>query len=455
MRDLSRAQKILIVDDEKPIRQMLSASLIDEGFSVRCAAEGEAALRELKDHCPHVVFLDIWMPGNLDGMAVLDVAIKQFPQVHFVMMSGHGTIETAVRAVRLGAWDFVEKPLSIEKVLILIENIRQFREAQQDRQTLINRLRKSFALIGESPRIQSLKSRISSVSPLASWVLINGESGVGKELVAQNIHYLSVRASKPFVQFHCGTMPEELMAVELFGCEKGVFSGIEREKKGQFDLAGEGTIFLEEIGAMGLDSQRKLLEVLRSSAFFRVGGTTPIANNARIVASNSQDLRIATARGLFLEDLYHRLTEIQIDVPPLRHRVEDIGLLLEHFGDYFCREIGMKKKTFTEAAYSLLREYNWPGNVRELRNFVERIFILTPTDHVDVHDLRFAGLEDNTQKDHGDSQIGFKEARARFEREFILKKIEDHQGNISKTAESIGLERSYLHRKIKGFGMDI
>ncbi len=447
--------KILIVDDEAPIREVLSASLADEGYPIRVARSGEEGLRVMEEFRPNIVLLDIWMPGAMDGLEVLRQARSRYPGIDFIIMSGHGTIETAVKAVKLGAWDFVEKPLSIDKILILIHNITVFQSERGEKNALLNKLRKNIAIIGESPQMVALKQLIARVASTSSWVLIAGESGTGKELVAQNIHYLSPRAGKPFVEVNCAAIPEELIESELFGYEKGAFTGADKPRKGKFDHANGGTIFLDEIGDMSLKTQAKILRILQEKRFTRVGGDETIEVDVRVIAATNKNLEQEIKEGRFREDLYYRLNVIPCKVPPLRERAEDIPALIAHFGEQFAREGAYRPKVFSEKAMEKLRQHTWPGNVRELRNFIERIYILTPGDTVDVHDLKFAGLPIDEREDAPTEISNFREARAKFEREYLLKKIAEHKGNISKTAEAIGLERSYLHRKIKSYGIDV
>lgn len=448
--------KILIIDDEAPIRDVLSASLKDEGYQVFLAHDGESGLQAIRDVQPDVVFQDIWMPGKYDGIEVLTMARKEFPHVEFVMISGHGTIETAVKATKLGAWDFIEKPLSMDKILIVISNILSYQQQKEEKALLLNKLRKSIALIGEAPSIVATKQIIARVAPTNSWVLLQGEAGTGKELVAQNIHYMSARASRPFVEINCGGIPEDLLDAEVFGIEKGAMPGVDRVKKGKLDLAQGGTMFIAEICDMNKEVQAKLLNYLDEKKYRRVGGTEVIENDVRVIAASSKDLEKEVKEGRFREDLYYRLNVIPFRVPALREHTEDIPVLVSYFSDNVSRESGYPKKAISEQAMSKMLSYQWPGNVRELKNFIERVYILTPGEFVDVHDLRFAGLidkEDEQGLEMADLST-FREARAQFEKEYLLRKISENGGNISRTAEVIGLERSYLHRKIKAYGID-
>jgi two-component system nitrogen regulation response regulator NtrX len=451
MISVTKPAKILIVDDESPIREVLSASLKDEGHEVFTASDGEAGLRAMREKQPEIVFLDIWMPGSLDGIEVLTKARAQFPEVDFVMISGHGTIETAVKATKLGAWDFIEKPLSMDKILIVISNIQQYQSERDEKKALLNKLRKSIAIIGETAPMVQLKQMIARTAPTQSWVLLQGEKGSGRELIAQNIHYLSSRASRPFIEINCASISMDLMEAELFGYEKGAFPGAERSQKGKLELAHGGTVYIEDIADLSLSAQEKLLKVLQERTFQRLGGSEKIPLDIRLVAATNEDLQDKISQGLFLESLYHRMNVMPIRVPSLRERREDIPALISHFGDISAKEDGQRKK-FSEKAILWMREHSWPGNVRELKNFIERLYILTPGDFVDVHDVRFAGLSHGSD---GADESSFREARAQFEKEYLVKKLAENNGNISKTAEVIGLERSYLHRKIKTYGIEV
>ncbi len=449
----SQQIRILVVDDEEAICGVLSASLKDEGYTVDTAHDGNSALQQISAFRPNIVLLDIWMPGDIDGIEVLRRAKVNAPSCHFIMMSGHGTIETAVKSTKLGAWDFVEKPLSIDKISILIQNITNFQSERSEKLALLSKLRRNIALVGDSNVMKDLKQMVARVAPTQSWVLITGENGTGKELVAQNIHYLSSRASRPFIDINCAAIPGELIESELFGYEKGAFTGADKQKKGKFDHAHGGTLFLDEIGDMSLEAQAKVLRILQEKKFQRVGGSQTIEVDVRVIAATNRNLDEDIKAGRFREDLFHRINVIPIHMPALRERREDVGALVNHFGETFVREGGYSKKILSDQAYEKMQAYNWPGNVRELRNFVERLYILTPGDFVDVHDLKIAGLQSDLNSQFN-TESSFRKARAEFEKEFLIQKINENGGNISKTAEAIGLERSYLHRKIKAYGLE-
>lgn len=445
--------KILIIDDESAICGVLAASLHDEGYQVAVALDGAKGLELISVYRPDVVLLDIWMPGEFDGLEVLRRARPSSPSTQFIMMSGHGTIETAVKATKLGAWDFVEKPLSMDKISILISNIISYQNERSEKIALLNKLRRNIALVGDSLVMKDLKQAVARISPSQLSILITGENGSGKELLAQNIHYLSGRASRPFIDVSCVAIPAELQDSELFGFEKGAFVGAEKGKKGKVDFAQGGSLFLNEVTELTLSAQLQLLRLLQDKKFQRVGGIDTIDADVRIIASTTRDIESEMKAGRFNVNLYERLKIITVHVPTLRERPEDIVALVSHFGEQFVREGGYSKKIFSDRALAKLNAYPWPANVRELRNFIERIYILIPGDFVDVTDLKFAGLSTEGVF-NASAESTFREARAEFEKEFLLQKISENGGNVSKTAEAIGLERSYLHRKIKAYGIE-
>jgi two-component system, NtrC family, nitrogen regulation response regulator NtrX len=450
----NKETKILVIDDEAPIREVLCAALRDENYQVFSAQDGISGLKAIREIKPDIVFLDIWMPGAMDGLEVLKEAKVSNSEVDFVMISGHGTIETAVKATKLGAWDFIEKPLSMDKLFISIANIQSFQQEKQEKNVLLNRLRKNIALIGESPQMVQLKQLIARVAPTQAWVLISGEDGTGKELVAQNIHFMSSRAGRTFIDVNCAAIPEDLIESELFGFEKGAFTGAERAKKGKFDLANGGTLFLDEVSTLSLEIQAKLLKVMQEKTFQRQGGADTIQVDVRVIAATCKNLEVEVAEGRFRQDLYYKLNVVPFLVPPVNERTGDVPALVDHFSDLYSKGGGVIRKAFSEQALDLMIKHSWPGNVRELKNFIERVYILTPGEYVDVHDLRFAGLNLQSESSEASELSTFREARANFEKDYLIKKINENGGNISRTAEVIGLERSYLHRKIKAYGLD-
>lgn len=446
--------KILIIDDEAPIRDVMAASLRDEGYEVQVAFDGESGLKELKQFLPQITFLDIWMPGKMDGLEVLNRARNDFPDIEFVMISGHGTIETAVKATKLGAYDFIEKPLSMDKINIIITNILNYLHEKNEKLALLNKLRKNIAMIGNTPPIMQAKQMISKMAPNSIPVLLCGESGSGKELIAQNIHFMSSRASYTFVDLNCSAIAEDLLDSEIFGIEKGAMPGVDRTRKGKLELADKGTLYIEEIGDMNPQVQQKLFAFLQSKKMTRVGGQESIPCDVRVIASSTENIEKLVQENKFSAELYRALNSVPFTIPTLRDRVDDIQTLISFFGDTFARETGEPKKVFSEKSLEILKKHNWPGNVRELKNFVERVYILTPGEIVDVHDLRFAGLGDSESFGQDlNSMSSFRDARAKFEKEYLIQKIQENDGNISRTAEMIGLERSYLHRKIKAYGI--
>lgn len=449
---------ILIIDDEAPIRQVLSESLRDEGYVVTTAADGVLGLEALKNEKPDICFLDIWMP-QMDGIEVLQKATPLYPETNFIMISGHGTIETAVQATKLGAWDFVEKPLSLDKIHLVIENVLKFKNEKIEKLALLNKVRSSIALVGESKVLQAIREQIIVFSRESFPVLVAGETGSGRELVCQNIHYMSSRASRAITEINCSTLPHELIEIELFGIEKGSLPGIDKTRKGKLELVDDGTLIIEQIEEMPLILQQHLSQYIKTQTFNRVGGKESIPAKPRLLFTTAMDADAYTKSDRIHPELKQAIKDHIVTVAPLRNRKEDILPLIFHFSDIIAKQMAIFRKTISEQGLKLLEKHNWPGNIRELKNYIERVYILTPSDYVDVHDLRFAGLVDKKESKNSssDDQMGmstFREARAEFEKEYLIKKIQENGGNISKTAEAIGLERSYLHRKIKSYGIE-
>jgi len=449
--------EILVVDDERSILESLRDILEDEGYSVRCVESGEEALRLVEESPPDLVLLDIWLPG-LDGMKVLERLRQEHPTLPVVMISGHGTIELAVRAVKLGAFDFLEKPLSYDRVIVTVEKALRMRALSEENLRLRSRLREP-GLTGESPAIREVRELIARVAPTEATVLIQGESGVGKEVAARMIHSLSRRAQGPFVEVNCAAIPENLIESELFGHEKGAFTGATRSRRGKFDQAHRGTLFLDEVGDMSLSAQAKVLRVIQEKRFERVGGDRTIEVDVRIIAATNKDLRAEMEAGRFREDLYFRLNVVPIVIPPLRERPEDIPLLVEEFLDELSRHSGLGRKVISPEVLEVLKRYPWPGNVRELKNLIERLVIISPGEEITLNDLPREFL-DYAERARGGGEVpewlrvaDFKTAREMFEREFLRRKLEEYGGNISRMAQAIGLRRSYLHRKLKALGL--
>mgnify|MGYP002841392539 CR=1 FL=1 len=448
--------RVLIVDDEAAIRDVLSASLKDEGFIVETASGGEEGLQKLSSFQPQVVLLDIWMPGSMDGLDVLKASSDFHFQGDFVVMSGHGTIETAVKATKLGAWDFVEKPLSIDKITILLSNLLAFQKEKAQKQSILNKLRQNFSIIGQSEATMNLKETLAKVASQAKPVLLTGEMGAGKELIAQHIHYFSPRAYGPFIDLNCAASSKDLIEADIFGHEAGHFVGTTEAKLGKIELAHEGTLLLKEVEALDTDLQAKILKYLQEQKLSRLGGKKIYSPKTRIFIATDSNLEKEVAEGRFLSELYEYLKDTHIHIPALRERKEDIQELVEHFARTFEKLGAYRPKTFSEEAILALKEHEWPGNVRELKNFIERVFILVTESEVGQEQVQWAGLYNREDMDRMfDENATLRDARSQFEKEFILKKLEENDGNISKTAESIGVERSHLHRKIKSFGIDV
>jgi two-component system nitrogen regulation response regulator NtrX len=444
-------ETILVVDDEESICQSLKAILSDEGHQVMVADSGEAAIKIVEEEMPRLVLLDIWLPG-IDGLQTLKTIKSEYPDVLVIMMSGHGTIETAVKATKLGAFDFIEKPLSLDKVIIMVNNALNVIRLEEENILLKQKVSHQYELTGISPQITELKEMIGIVAPTNAWILIMGENGTGKELVARSIHHLSRRSQKSIVEVNCAAIPEELIESELFGHEKGAFTGATEKKRGKFDLSHEGTIFLDEVADMSLKAQAKILRILQEKKFERVGGNKLIDMDVRVLAATNKDLEKEMEAGRFRNDLYYRLHVIPLRVPSLRERKEDIKLLAERFLLDAAVKEGQEPKTLTADALALLMEHNWPGNVRELKNIIERLIILTPSNEITIKDIPLLNIKAEEEKTPGLDNIvtdSLKDAKIDFERKFILKKLEENEGNISKTAEAIGLERSNLHKKLK------
>jgi len=459
--------RILIVDDEQGIRRSLSGLLSDEGFETSGAADGEQALAALREESPNLVLLDIAMPGR-DGIAVLEELRRDWPQLPVVMMSGHGTIETAVRATQLGAFDFIEKPLSFEKLLLTIRNALEAQRLADENRALRAQMLHARELIGEAPVMKKLKEQILQAAPTNGWVLISGENGTGKELVAKQLHVHSARNTGRFVEVNCAAIPEELIESELFGHEKGAFTGAIARKQGRFELAHGGTIFLDEIADMSLRTQAKILRILQEHKFERVGGSETIEVDVRVIAATNKDLEQEMRAGNFREDLYYRLRVVEIELPPLRERREDIPELAHHFLETACRKMDRRMEAFTNAAMERLQAHTWSGNVRELENEILRAVALAG-DEDTLHegmlseDLRAAGAD-------ADSPAAAPEAGADAAQPLaapgdLNRAVDDLKRTMiqdalsasdSKTqaAQRLGIPRQSLQKMMKRLGMD-
>jgi two-component system nitrogen regulation response regulator NtrX len=438
---------ILIVDDEVGILESLKGILEDEGYKPAVAQNAEAGLQILAKRPFDVVLLDIWLPG-MDGLEALAKikGMEDGPEV--VMISGHGTIETAVRATKLGAFDFLEKPLSLEKTLIVVKNAFETRRLRSENRDL-KRTLPATVIVGQSVPMKALRQQIALMAPTNGRVLIYGESGTGKELAARAIHAESLRKEEPFVEVNCAAIPEDLIESELFGHIKGAFASATTEKVGKFQKADGGTLFLDEVGDMSLKTQSKVLRTLDEQRFTPVGGDEASTVDARVIAATNHDLEEEISRGNFREDLFYRLNVVPFYVPPLRERKEDIPILARHFLKEFSAQYSRHPKEVTQDALDVLSRYAWPGNVRELRNVIERIVIMNPAvTKFERKHLPPLVYRDGSRRSGGEF-TSLQQARQAYERDYILKKLDENHGNISRTAEVLGLERSHLYRKMK------
>lgn len=442
---------ILIVDDEEGIRESLSGILEDDGYDVLTADSGEEAVKILRETSPDLIFLDIWLTG-MDGIKTLQEIKAMKPDVSVIMISGHGSIELAVKATQTGAYDFLEKPLSLERVLLVSKRAIEKRTLERENITLRENLTRKWKLIGESQKIKDLREQMEMAARSNSRVLIFGESGTGKEVAARLLHEKSQRDGKPFVEVNCAAIPQELIESELFGHEKGSFTGAFEKKNGKFELADGGTLFLDEIGDMSLQAQAKVLRVIETQEFQRVGGNKNINVDVRIIAATNKDLREEVKKGSFREDLFFRLNVIPLFVPPLRERKDDIPILVEYFLDSLAEEYGKPPRKILTEALKYLLSYDWPGNVRELKNVIERLVIMTPSNIIDAKNL-FIPVE-HEGSDYFQYKT-LKDARDAFEKDYITKKLEENNWNISRTAEILDVERSNLHRKIKAYEIKV
>jgi two-component system nitrogen regulation response regulator NtrX len=446
-------RSILIVDDETGIRESLTAILEEEGYRVAAVSSGEECLECLRSESFDLILLDVWLPG-LDGLEVLERLQEQDRPPLVVMISGHGNISTAVQATKMGAFDFIEKPLSLEKTILVVRHALEHLELEEENRRLRAELERRYHILGDSIPMRALRQLIALTAPTSSRVLIYGESGTGKELVARALHAQSPRARMPFVEVNCAALPEELIESELFGHVRGSFTGATETKMGKFQKADGGTLFLDEVGDMSLKTQAKVLRVLEENRFEPVGSTRPVQVDVRIIAATNKRLEEEIARGHFREDLFFRLNVIPVAVPALRERTEDIPVLARHFLEEFSRAYNRRPREFSPAVLEILQRYPWPGNVRELKNLVERLVIVCPQSRIEPRHLPpelFRPLP------HSGSDVGsattLQQAREAYEREFILRRLEEHRWNVSRAAAALGLERSHLYRKMKALGI--
>ncbi len=446
-------ERILIVDDEAGVRSALSGVLRDEGYTVEAVESGEACLERVARAAYDAIVLDIWLPG-LDGLATLERLQERHVEAPVIMISGHGNIESAVRAVKIGAFDFIEKPLSLDKTVAVVGNAVRQRRLEAENRELRATVDRRLTMVGESHVLHQLLEQVAMAAPTNGRVLIYGENGTGKELVARAIHARSRRSRGPFIEVNCAAIPEELIESELFGHMKGAFTGASGDRRGKFEMADGGTLFLDEIGDMSVKTQAKVLRALQEQVVEPVGGTASVRVDVRVIAATNKDLPTEIRGGRFREDLYFRLNVIPIFVPPLRDRDQDVPLLAEHFMGEFAREYGRRPKRLDPGAAAGLRSYRWPGNVRELRNVIERLMIMVPGEVIALGDLAFLEGGAVATADQPDAPaLTLHDAREKFEREYILRALAAQHGNISRTADALGVERSNLYRKMKAFGI--
>jgi two-component system nitrogen regulation response regulator NtrX len=448
-------RRVLIVDDEPGVRGALGQLLEFEGYEVRAVPTAVDGINEYQRWHPHLVFLDVKMAG-IDGIEALKAIRTHDPTAIVVMISGHATIQTAVEATQLGAYDILEKPLDTDRILVTLRNALQHLDLHEENTRLKERIQSRYEIVGRSYAIRSVIDKIEKVAGTPARVLISGENGTGKELVARTLHEMSRRRTATFVEVNCAAIPEELIESELFGHVRGAFTGAVADRRGKFEAADGGTIFLDEIGDMSLKTQAKVLRVLQEQTMEAVGGTTSIKVDVRVVAATNKDLQAEIRGGRFREDLYFRLNVIPIFVPPLRERQEDIPLLADHFMAEFAREYGRRVKAFERGAVAALQHYSWPGNVRELRNVIERLMIMVPGETIAASDLGFLTPNAPVRPDAAgapSARTTLHEARDQFERDLILRTLAEQQGNMSRTADVLGVERSNLYRKMKAFGI--
>ena len=446
--------RILIVDDESSVRNSLKEILEFEKYEIETAVDGEDALKTLKNEEFDLVLCDIKMP-KVDGMEVLEKAMQLYPDIKFIMISGHGNVDTAIEAVKKGAFDYIPKPPDLNKLLITIKNALDVKELREETKILKSKIQRSKDIIGESNSITKIKETILKVAPTEARVLITGENGTGKELVAQWIHQNSHRAKGPFIELNCAAIPSELIESELFGHEKGSFTSAIKQRLGKFEQANGGTLFLDEIGDMDLSAQAKVLRALQEGKITKVGGEKEIKVDVRVIAATNKKLDKEIAAGNFRMDLYHRLSVILIHVPTLNERKDDIPMLADRFCTEICEEYSMPKKVITPKAFKLLQEYDWTGNIRELKNVIERLIILSSGKITEEEVEQFAmkqGAQSNIKyNDLFDKFMKFQEFKEFIEKEFIEYKLNKYNWNVSKTADEIDIQRSHLYNKIEKF----
>src|SRR3989442_1449472 len=444
------SDSILIVDDERGIRETLRGVMEDEGFVADAVASGEDCLKAVERRAYDCVLLDVWLPG-IDGLETLKQLRAVGSDAAVVIISGYGNVETAVRATKLGAFDFIEKPLSIEKTVLVVRNALRQRQLELINAEVTAELAEEYVMVGESGAMRGLRQQIAVAAPTDGRILIYGESGTGKELVARGIHAQSRRAGAPFIEVNSAAIPEELIESELFGHVKGSFTGATAAKKGKFEIADGATLFLDEVSDMSANVQAKVLRVLEEQRFEPVGSNTPISVDVRVIAATNKRLDEEIEKGTFRSDLFFRLNVIPFEVPPLRERLEDVPLLIDHFNQRFATAYGKKPKKFETQAIEIMQRYSWPGNIRELRNTIERVVIMHQNQRVTVKDLPAFGDAEPPASSY--RFPSFKEASDAYHREFIQRKLDEADGNVARAAELMGIDRSHLYRRMRALGI--
>lgn len=439
---------VLIVDDDTSLCDILVNTLSYVGYKTSVAKSGKKALEIIEHQNIDIMLLDFRLP-DMNGLDILKTALKYRPWLPVIMISGQGSIQVAVNATKIGAYDFLEKPIDAERVLITLKNALEISKLHHEKMSLIDREKQRYLMIGQSQKMLYLEELISKAAASNSKVLIQGENGTGKELVARSIHYSSNRAANSFVAVNCAAIPESLIESELFGHKKGSFTGAYADKKGRFQLADNGTLLLDEIGDMSILTQAKLLRTLEENIIEMVGGSDPISIDVRVIAATNKDLDMAVRENDFRKDLFFRLNVINIQVPSLRERKEDIPILTEYYIQYFCNELNIPNKSISTRAMNRLIEYHWPGNVRELKNVIEKTVVLLEGDHIEMQDIASVLSPSSRYTQENKKTLNFKDAKHAFEKEYILEKLYENNFNITRAAECMDLPRTYLHKKIK------
>ncbi|MBD3285794.1 response regulator [candidate division WOR-3 bacterium] len=445
-------KRILVVDDEKRARELISRILTDEAAIPLTASNGREALKAIKTDGPDLVILDLMLP-DINGLEVLERITTANPDMPVILVSAHGDVESAVRAVKLGAYDFIEKPIDIDRLVVACRNALWQLDLQEELTRLKMEVGSHYRMVGSSKVMRKMRERLQEAASTNAHVLILGETGSGKDLVARGIHNLSVRSNGPFVKLNCAAIPHDLVESELFGYKKGAFTGAHTDKQGRIEAAHEGTLFFDEVAELNLESQAKLLHFLESASIGRLGETKTREVDVRVVAATNNDLKEAIKQGKFRQDLYYRLNVIDIHVPPLRKHREDIPELVEYFLGNTCRELGVPTKTIEKAALRKLTSLSWPGNIRQLRNTIEKMASVSRKQILTVEDLSVIG-EDTEAVDEYSKRLTLQEWRSQSERRFILQVLKFNNWNVSLTAKKLNVNRTHLHRKMKELGIE-